>query len=260
MIKRAKRIAELRIISQLAALVILAMPYLNLKTIPGLALHCHGCPWSAFACPLGVLSNFCQLKLIPYVAIGILGLIGVIGGRIVCGWICPFGLLQDLMDKVRKTKIHIPYVLTYTKYLVLIGLVLAVPYFFPTSPYRFCKLCPVATLETSIPALFTGDLAPAKLLQMSYYLKFGILAAVLTMIIFSSRAFCRTLCPLGAIFSLFNKISLFRLRLTKHDCNYCRMCAKICSVEIHPVKQMNDTECTRCLDCTATDHIKLGTG
>lgn len=255
MIKKIKRISTLRVISQFAALVLLSLPFFGLRSICGPAFHCHGCPLSAFACPIGVLVNFSMLKIFPYVAIGILGAIGTIGGRIVCGWVCPFGLLQDGLHKLPTRKISLPQRLGNGKYIVLVVLVLMVPFFFPGSSYIFCKLCPAATLETTIPFAFMGVF---KGYTTAFIIKMSILVGVLGLAVVASRGFCRTICPLGAIFSLFNKISLFRLNLTKHDCNDCGACMKKCPVQIDPVNQMNSAECIRCLDCTTTRHLKLG--
>lgn len=255
MIKKIKRISTLRVISQLVALIILSLPFLGVRSICGPAFHCHSCPLSAFACPLGVLVNFSTLRILPYVAIGILGAIGTLGGRIVCGWICPFGLLQDGLHKLPTGKISLPSRLKYGKYAILAIFVILVPFFFPGSSYSFCKLCPAGTLESTIPWAFMGLFNG---FTTGFIIRTSILVGVLILMIVASRGFCRTICPLGAIFSLFNKVSLFRLRLTKHDCNDCGACMKKCPVEIDPVNQMNSAECIRCLDCTTTRHLKLG--
>ncbi|HOP81528.1 MAG TPA: 4Fe-4S binding protein [Armatimonadota bacterium] len=258
-IERIKKLTLWRYLCQLTSTVIISLPFfpaMRQFCVP--AFHCHSCPWSMFACPIGVIANFAQVRLFPFITVGILGLVGTFGGRIICGWVCPFGLLQDLLGKITRAKVRIPYVLTYTKYAVLIGLVLLVPYSFPASDYRFCRLCPAGTLESTIPRAFLGEVTT---FGFNFFLRIAILAGVLLLAIISTRGFCRTLCPLGAIFSIFNKFSVFRLKVTHPKCHAgCTACAKVCPVQIHPVKQLNDAECIRCLDCTATDHIKLGTG
>lgn len=256
-IKTTRKITRARISVQLAVLAILNVPLLRLHSICAPVLYCHSCPLSAMACPVGVLVNFSTFRVVPFITIGILGLTATVGGRLVCGWVCPFGLLQDILYKIRSRKIALPPALGYLRYVVLIGLVFAVPFFLPGKPYTFCNFCPAGTLESTIPWAFMGVSSGY---GFSFFLRIGILLGVILFAVTASRGFCRTLCPLGAIFSLFNRFSLFKLSLTKGDCNGCGACGKMCPVDIDPVKQMNAAQCTRCLDCTSTGHIKLGTG
>lgn len=259
--KKIKKLERLRLLTQFISTVILCLPILSAPIVICPAFHCHGCPWSSFACPLGTIAGFAALRLIPFVTLGILGLVGTIGGRIICGWVCPFGLFQDLLGKLRRNKLRIPQWLGYTKYAVLVGLVVLVPMFFTTkSHYTFCHLCPVGTLEEAIPNLFTRVINPAVIPNFWFWMsiRFSILGATLLFVIFVSRGFCRVFCPLGAIFAVFNRISIFRFRLVRSSCNSCGSCAKTCPVDIDPVKDMNTEECIKCLDCTTTKCIKLG--
>jgi len=242
-------------LSQATSLVFLNAYFLRLRSICIPALNCHSCPAAVFACPIGVVVNFASLRIFPFVAIGILGLVGIIGGRLVCGWLCPFGLIQDGLHKIPTKKLSVPPKLGYAKYGVLIALVLLVPFFFPGSALVFCRLCPAGTLESSIPWRIMGVSSP---FILGFSVRIAILVGVLALVIIVSRGFCRVLCPLGAIFALFNRFSLLRIRLTKHDCNNCGLCAKKCPVDIDPVTQMNSPECIRCLKCTSTHHLKLG--
>jgi len=254
--KGTRRIRRIRLASQFAALVILSLPFLGLRTICGPAFHCYSCPLSAFACPLGVLVNFGTLRVFPYAAIGILGLVSTIGGRLICGWVCPFGLFQDGLDTISKKKVSIPGKLTYLRYAVLGGLVILVP-LLPIKPYTytFCNYCPAGTLESAIPWRIMG--VPGGSIS-DFCIRLVILTGVVVLAVVSSRGFCRTLCPLGAIFSLFNRISLFRLNMTKEDCNQCGACAKVCAIGVDPATDPNAAACIRCLDCTATQHLRLG--
>jgi polyferredoxin len=259
MIRKTKRIERLRLLTQLAATVLWSLPYFAVFGTQAYicpAFHCHGCPWSSFACPIGIISGFIALKLVPFVALSILGIVGAFGGRIVCGWACPFGLLQDLLGKLKKNKLVIPQWLGYTKYAVLVGLVVLVPLFYTMkSHFTFCGLCPAGTLEAAVPSLFTNPL-PKSWLWID--IRLSILVITLLSVVFISRGFCRVICPLGAIFAVFNRISLFRFRLVRTSCNSCGSCAKTCPVDIDPVKDMNTEECIKCLDCTTTKCIKLG--
>ncbi len=252
---KATRKVRAQVVSQVASLAFLNAYFLRLRSICIPALNCHSCPAAVFACPIGVLVNFASLLVFPFVAVGILGLAGTIGGRLVCGWLCPFGLLQDGLYKIPSKKLTISPRLAYTPYLVFVGLVVMVPFFFPKSLLVFCRVCPAGTLESSIPWRIIGLSTP---FTIGFPLRLAILLGVLILMIVVSRGFCRLLCPLGAIFGLFNRFSLFRIRLTKHKCNNCGLCARMCPVAIDPVKQMNSPPCIRCLKCTSTHHLKLG--
>jgi len=251
----AIRKVRAQVLSQSASLVFLNAYFLRLRSICIPALNCHSCPAAVFACPIGVIVNFASLRIFPFIAIGILGVVGTIGGRLVCGWLCPFGFIQDGLYKIPTKKLSLPHKVGYTKYLVLIAMVVAIPFFFPNSLLVFCRVCPAATIESSIPWRIMGVSTP---FTLGFPLRIGVLVVVLILMIVVSRGFCRLLCPLGAIFSIFNRFSFFRIRLTKHDCNDCGRCLKNCPVRIHPVKQMNSPECIRCLKCTSTHHLKLG--
>jgi polyferredoxin len=255
--EKLKRLSRLRLLTQFSTLLLLNFPFIHMQSVCAPVFYCHGCPLSAMACPIGVLVNFSTLRVFPLVTIGILGLVGTIGGRLVCGWLCPFGLLQDVLHKIPTPKISLPRALNYTKYLVLVGLVFAVPFFFPGKPYTFCHFCPSGTLEASIPWQIMGVGSGGGL--WAHLIRYGVLAAVILLAVVTSRSWCRTLCPLGAIFSFFNRFSLYRFKLVTPKCNSCGVCARNCPVDIDPVKEMNTAECIRCMDCTHHKHIRLGT-
>ncbi len=271
-ITRAKKIRLSRRSTQVSALVLINLGFLNiwfsnlntgaLRGICSPLFYCHSCPWATMACPLGVLVNFSRLQIFPLITLGILGLVGTFGGRLVCGWLCPFGLLQELLHKIPTRKFSIPARLSYAKYAVLVAFVLAVPFFWPKAPYTFCDGCPSSVIESTIPwafvahwqvtpGLFTGFTA-------RFWVRLAITCAVIAFVILVSRGFCRVFCPLGAIFSFFNRFSLFRFSLAFTKCNNCAACAKLCPVDIDPVSQMNTAECVRCHECTIQRHIKMG--
>lgn len=262
MITRIKRIRISRIFTQISALVVLNIQALGLRGICSPVFFCHSCPLASMACPLGVLVNFATLKIWPFITIGILGLVGTFAGRLVCGWVCPFGFLQDMLHKIPTRKFSLPSKLRYVKYAVLVGLVFAVPFFLPGKPYTFCDFCPSGTLESTIPWAFIGHWDVNSGLFGGFTARFitriSILAGVLLFVVLVSRGFCRVFCPLGAIFGLFNRFSLFRFNLAYKKCNSCSACAKVCPVGIDPVTEMNGEECIRCYECTSTKHIKMG--
>lgn len=271
-ISRAKRIRRLRNLTSIGALILLNLGFLN-AIIPGLGLtgirclsgpvfFCHSCPWATMACPIGVLMNFGTLRIFPFVTLGILGLVGVVGGRFVCGWLCPFGWLQDWLHKIPTRKFHTPKVLRFVKYALLVVTVLAIPLVFPGKPWTFCDYCPSGTLESMYPWAIMGgwDVSTGLFggFNARFFARTAVLVGVLLLAVFVSRGFCRVFCPIGAMFGLFNRFSLFRYKLTYHKCNGCAACAKVCPVDIDPVKRINDAECIRCYECTNTKHIRMG--
>ena len=223
--------------------------------VPG--LNCYSCPGAVGACPVGALQNALGAKKpsFPFYVLGFLLLFGILFGRWICGWICPFGLVQDLVYKIPFPKKIRTFkgdrTLRYLKYAVLLILVIALPLFDTLVPY-FCKyLCPSGTLFGAIPL----SLANAQLrgqIGFLFWWKVGVLIALLLLSLLISRPFCRYLCPLGAIYGLFNRFALVHLDYQKESCVGCRKCETVCAMGIDPKKQFESAECIRCGRCART--------
>ncbi|HUW23935.1 MAG TPA: 4Fe-4S binding protein [bacterium] len=229
---------------------------------------CHACPAAVFSCPLGTIQHYMVIRQIPYVLLGHLGILLVAVGRMACGWLCPVGLFQDLMYKIKSEKIKIPHRLDYFKYATLLGLVILIPYLHGEA--WFCKLCPPGTLEAAIPWILwnpinlefqqpTVDIATIGLL---FFIKIAILVVFVVFIVISKRPFCRVLCPLGLIFSIFNRFSLIRMKVENASkcSDKCNLCLKDCPMEIKIYEDPNSSECIRCLKCTKCKKVKVGIG
>lgn len=225
--------------------------------VPG--LNCYSCPGATGACPIGAMQAVIgswNFKFAFYVA-GFLVFVGALVGRFVCGWLCPFGLVQELLHKIpfpKKIKsFRGDRLLRKLKYVILIVFVILLPMFLVDilgqgAPY-FCKLlCPVGTLEGGIPlVLLNKSLRSA--LGWLYTWKLVLLAGIVLLSLIVYRPFCKYICPLGAVYSVFNPISVFRYRVDTDKCLSCGTCAKACDMGCDPVKNANDPECIRCGKC-----------
>lgn len=237
--------------------------------VPG--LNCYSCPGAVGSCPIGslqaVLGSW-NFKMAYYV-VGILIFVGAILGRIVCGFLCPFGLIQDLLNKIPFPKKIKTFkgdkLLRRLKYVILLVFVILLPLFVTDvigqgAPY-FCKLiCPAGTLEGGIPLVLLNETMRSAIGWL-YAWKNLILIITIIAAIIIYRPFCRYICPLGAIYSLFNKVSVYRYQVDKHKCISCGKCADACKMAVNPLENANSLECIRCGRCKQacpTDAIESG--
>ena len=212
--------------------------------------HCYACPLATFACPIGALAGFSSLHVMPYALIGMLLVVGGLVGATICGWVCPFGLAQDVAAKVTRPKFNLPVWASYFRYVVLIGAVLAIPYFFgEANPFFICRICPAGAVEAAGPNVVQQAMAAQKIVWPNT-LKLTILGVLVIALFLTRRPWCKVLCPLGAIFGLFNRFSVFSMRLDKDKCTDCKLCQKLCEYGIDPHEKPNDPACVRCLECT----------
>lgn len=304
------------------------------------AMNCWACPAAAFGCPVGGIGNMLAYGAIPFLTVGITLLLGALIGRMICGWVCPFGLLQDLMVKIPFAKFKLPKAFSYLKYVLLVMTVFAVPMWLgtdalgtsegPGSPAFFCTYCPAGTLEAAVPdklgwtriatenvlnlgapavaeegeEVAAGESEPADdpfaeesdLLggemgafgggdlfgeedmgaggadwieegteavtagasgrtAIDFFLtspRMWVLYGFLLLFIMTRRPFCRGVCPIGAMFALLNRFSLFRVRVRKDKCKSCNLCAKTCPVSNKVYCTPSSDDCVRCLECVDT--------
>lgn len=219
-------------------------------------MNCYGCPLAAVSCPIGTLQHFVIIKAFPLLLIGFLGIVGLVVGRMTCGWLCPFGFFQEMLYKIKTKKFYPKKVFSYSKYAILIGLTLLVA-FWVGEPW-FCKLCPVGTIEAGIPFvlwnpsgdMFTQGGSIISRVGLLFYAKLFILFALVAFAVFVHQPFCRYVCPLGAIWSLFNRFSLFQLKVNSGACAFFEDCHQGCPTDINVHHNANDGDCIRCLECT----------
>lgn len=218
--------------------------------VPG--LNCYSCPGAVGACPIGSLQSFLSgLRVrIPYYIVGLLLFFGAVLGRAVCGFLCPFGFLQELLNKIsgvpKRDHFRLDRPLRRLKYAVLVLLVV-LPLLYPLTPF-FCKyLCPSGTLAGIL--LSARDSMVRAQLGGIFLWKFFVLLWVAAACLVIYRPFCKYLCPLGAIYGLFNRFALYRTHLDADRCIHCGACAAACRMCVDPSKTPNSAECIRCGDC-----------
>lgn len=183
-------------------------------------------------------------------------LFGIVLGRVICGFLCPFGLLQDLLYKIplkKHNEFKFDKQLRYLKYIVLVLLVILGPMFltnqFGEGDPLFCKyLCPAGTLEAGIPLAIANDGIRGALGALFSY-KIAVLIIILFLSIKIYRPFCKFLCPLGGIDGLFNKFSFYQMSVDDHKCTMCNKCIEACKMNVDVINNINSMECIRCGDC-----------
>ena len=223
--------------------------------VPG--LNCYSCPAASGACPIGsfqAVVGSSKFRFSYYIT-GFLILLGVLLGRVICGFLCPFGWFQELLHKIPTKKLSTKKLkpLTYLKYVVLLVMVVLLPVLVTNQlgmgdPF-FCKyLCPQGVLEGAIP-LSLANAGIRAALGSLFTWKFIVLLAVIVLSIVFYRPFCKWLCPLGAFYALLNKVSLFQMQVDQSKCVSCGKCAKVCKMDVDVTKSPNHTECIRCGMC-----------
>lgn len=224
--------------------------------VPG--LNCYSCPGALGACPLGALQAVLgsrQYKMAYYV-VGFLLMVGAFFGRLVCGWLCPFGLVQDLVYKIpffkKLRKLPGDRWLKWIKYVLLLGFVILLPLFAVDllgqgQPW-FCKyVCPSGALA-GLPLIWANP-ALQGALGWLFRWKLALLVGLIILSLLVYRPFCRYLCPLGAIYGLLNPVSIYKLEIDAQRCTQCGACQKACKLDIPVYRQPNSPECIRCGAC-----------
>lgn len=242
----------------------------GLKVLCAPGLNCYSCPGAVGACPLGALQNgLASTKThAPTYILGILLLYGLIFGRTICGFICPFGLIQDLLHKIPTPKLKksaFTRKLSLLKYVLLLVFVVVLPLWYARELLpvpAFCKyICPAGTLEGAVALLAhprNSFLYPA--LGKLFTLKSLILVALIFACVFIYRVFCRFLCPLGAIYSLFSKVNVIGVKLETSKCIDCGKCHAVCGMDIHHVGDRECIHCGECVDSCPTKAISFKAG
>lgn len=165
-------------------------------------------------------------------------------------------LFQGLVERIcQKTQIFIPAgkCNRFIKYGILLVFVILLPILMTNQlgmgdPF-FCKyLCPQGVLEGALPLSIANAGIRAALGKLFTW-KAGILVAVVLLSLMFYRPFCKWICPLGAVYALFNKVSLLQMHIDTGKCVSCGKCAGVCKMDVDVVRHPNHTECIRCGAC-----------
>ena len=239
----------------------------NAKNVCVPGLNCYSCPAASAACPLGALQNALadSNNRAPYYIIGIILLFGLLFGRWICGFLCPFGLIQDLLHKIKTPKIkksRFTRIASYLKYVILVVFVIILPliYAFQDASMKlpaFCKyICPSGTLLGAGGLLSNSENNwMFEMLGPLFTWKFVLLVVFIVGAIFIYRFFCRFFCPLGALYGLFNRFSLLGMKVDKPNCTNCGLCVGQCEMDIHHVADHECISCGKCVNVCPTGAI-----
>jgi len=242
---------------------------------------------SSMAGSLTFIQYMLSLPLFPWIPLASILIIGVIIGRLLCGWACPFGFIQDLLSRLSKEKIRISQQ-NHNKYIkikfVFLGITLFVSFILALSLHLdannelkralgsfaegiFYTISPNETFFGDLPSLLTQISTGSLNLNISNYLLYFNLIFLIFILIGAfkiPRFWCRYLCPLGGFLGLIAKCSLLGIRRDLTKCDRCMKCVKVCPMQIKilelPWEKFTDTECTLCVECIEecpNDALKL---
>ena len=231
------------------------------KTVCVPGLNCYSCPAASGACPIGAFQAVVGSSRFSfsYYITGFLILLGVLLGRFICGFLCPFGLIQELLYKIpvpKYRKNRITRILSWLKYGILALFVIYIPLYFA---FRngfplpsFCKyICPAGTLEGGL-TLVLGNPSLRAAAGVLFDWKVLVLLLFLVSTCFVYRSFCRFFCPLGAVYSLFSRISILGIEVDEGKCTHCGQCVRQCRMDM---KAVGDRECIQCGECKQVCHV-----
>lgn len=234
----------------------------KLKSVCVPGLNCYSCPGSFGSCPIGSLQAVLgsSRHKFSFYLLGFFLIIGTVFGRFICGFLCPFGLIQELLHKIpfpKKLKtFRGDRLLRSLKYFILVVFVILLPMFavdaVGTGSPWFCKwICPAGTLEGGVPLILSNPmLQDAVGFLFTWKVALLIITIIASVIIY--RPFCKYICPLGAIYARFNKVSVYRYHVDEGKCTNCRQCEHACPMNIKPQEETNHPECVRCGVCKRT--------
>lgn len=234
-----------------------SISHLGTKNVCVPGLNCYSCPGAAASCPLGALQNTIASGKFPFFVTGFFMLIGTLFGRAVCAFMCPVGLIQELLYKIptpkvkrTKTLLNVSRGASLAKYVCLILMCIVAPIIIFArdgvgSPIFCSWICPAGTVSAGWPLLILNQ-ALRGTIGFLFAWKTVIAVVLIGAAIFIFRPFCKYICPLGAIYSFFNKVAVFGIKVDEKKCVHCNACTSHCKMN---ALKVNDRECIRCGEC-----------
>lgn len=286
----------LRRIVQFLSFLFFSAIIFNLGSLPillpvlwtwGLQQNTVGDAFTALQLMLSGWSMQSATTVFPWLAVVSFLIVGVLIGKSLCGWVCPFGLIQDLVDFIKTKKMEISPTthrsMTYMKYFIL-GVALLISLTFSASKllggYKsyegalgifayapFTAISPAETLFATLPRMVqdfsvavvekpvSEVLSGILYLPAIFWVQLFILIGVMFFAVYVPRSWCKYFCPHGAIMAILNKFSFLGLRRDPVKCvkGECRECVKVCPMRVRildlPWEKFNDPECIYCLKC-----------
>ncbi len=237
--------------------------------VPG--LNCYSCPAAVGSCPLGAIQNALASAghRAGWYVLGIVLLFGVILGRTICGWLCPLGLIQELLHRIPTPKLRknrVTRALSWLKYVILAVFVVAVPLWYGLCwgiPLpAFCKyICPAGTFEGAMGHLANpANASYYRMLGVLFTRKFVIMLVAGLACVFCYRSFCRFICPLGAIYGLFNRFNVIGVEVDANRCSGCGACVRHCDMDVRRVGDHECIQCGRCMEYCGRGAISIRAG
>ncbi|UCE44281.1 MAG: 4Fe-4S binding protein [Candidatus Bathyarchaeota archaeon] len=238
-----------------------------------------GTPHKTVGDAFTVLQRVLYEQAFPWLPIASFVLIAVVLGRSLCGWVCPFGFIQDLMAYVKKkptefslrthqSMLNVKYfilgVTLFVSVTLAVSLAMGVGQSYEAAigifaPAPFNALSPSDTLFAILPRIvlkvWFGVAVEGVLLSPLLWARFVILGVFLVLAAYVPRSWCRYACPHGALLAILNRFSFLGLKRDPVKCtkNGCRICVEVCPMKIRilelPWEKFTDPECIYCLKC-----------
>ncbi len=280
------RIRTLRIISLLVFFLLFNAVLFGFEPLPLVlpVLQSQGSPARAVGDAFAVMQHMLWEPTFPLLPLAAFLITAVLLGRMLCGWVCPFGFVQELLSYIKRKHMEIsPRThenLIYIKYIVLgavlfVSITLAVTLsmgigksykdalgVFAQAPFNV--LSPHDTLLGALPTIASRaisaqtpyqDISVVAAFSPLFWIRLFILGLVIVFAVYVPRSWCRYFCPVGATVALLNHFSFLGLKRDVVHCTRekCRSCVEVCPMKVPilelPFEKFTHPECIYCLEC-----------
>jgi ferredoxin-type protein NapH len=287
--ERLFKFNTIRRVVQFLSFIFFSAVIFNLGELPVLlpVLWTWGGPQNTVGDAFTALQFMLYDAVFPWLAIASFLIISALLGKSLCGWICPFGFVQDLISFIKRKRTKFSArtheSMIYVKYAVA-GVALLVSITFSATKLMgihqsyesalgvfakapFTALSPAETLFATLPKMvldirygvtqtpFPDVTSEISALPPLFWIQFFIMVGVLVFAAYVPRGWCKYFCPYGAIMAVLNRFSFLGLRrdLVKCAKDECRLCVEACPMRVRILdlswEKFSDPECIYCLKC-----------